>query len=292
MLQAVGVRRSRWFLPLAALCVLWGGWACSPASHIASMSSPANVPGSDVSWYTTPAPDGSALSVGIIRASGDVPHPAVLLVTGTEGLNTNYVTFARELATRGFDVAIGCWFKSNAPADASDLLIPCERAPEFQGVSDAALADLDALVEGAREALGHPDHLALVGFSRGGGIAMLRASTGAPEPVVSIAGMLAGTTAFGQLPGEVNVVERAGGIVAPVLLLHGVDDGMVVVDQARRMQAALLARGADVVAKYYAGIGHGMSQVDWVRHDMQTMITGFLCERFGCGLPGMAVNPG
>ena len=46
---------------------------------------------------------------------------------------------------------------------------------------------------------------------------MLRATTGARDPVVSVSGMLEGTTAWGVMPGEVDVVSRAAGISAPVL---------------------------------------------------------------------------
>jgi dienelactone hydrolase len=232
------------------------------------------------------------LPVGVLRAGGTGPNPAILLVTGTEGLNTDYVVFARELTWQGFDVAIGCWFDSGKRIDAADPRISCRRAPEFKGVTDGAVSDLDALVDGARVALGEPDHLALVGFSRGGGIAMLRASRGAPEPVVSIAGMVEGTTAWGAEPGEVDVVERAPGIVAPVLILHGVDDGLIGIDQARAMEGALRALGADVAVKYYAGVGHGLAQVPRVRRDMQATIAGFLCDRFGCGVTGTEIEAG
>ncbi len=277
---------------VALLLALWGGWACAPGDGVVSMSAPTNVPDADVSWYTTPGPGDSALPIGILRAPGEGPHLAVLLVTGTEGLNTDYIVFARELSQQGFDVAVGCWFKGGKPVDGSDPRIPCGRAPDFKGVTDLAVADLDALVGGAREALGQPDHLALVGFSRGGGIAMLRATTGAPEPVVSIAGMVAGTSAWGAAPGEVDVVERAGGIVAPVLLLHGAADALVPVDQARAMEGALRVQGADVAVKYYDGMGHGLAQVPWVRRDMQATVTQFLCDRFGCGVPGATADPG
>ena len=277
---------------VVTVVALWGGWACAPRGGVVSTSAPQNAHDPDVSWYAAPGPGGSLLPVGILRAPGAGPHPAVLLVTGSEGLNTDYVVFARELTEQGFDVAIGCWFDGGSPVDASDPRIPCERAPDFKGVTDGAVADLDALVAGARDALGGPAHLALVGFSRGGGIALLRATTGAPEPVVSIAGMVDGTTAWGEEPGEVDVIQRASGIVAPVLLLHGTADALVAVGQARAMEGALRALGADVAVKYYDGMPHGLAQIAWVRRDMEATITGFLCARFGCGAPGTAVDVG
>jgi len=284
------VIRWLWVAAVTTVLALWGGWACAPGSDVVPMRAPTNGTAADVSWYSMPGPNGSETPVGILRALGDGPHPAILLVTGSEGLNSDYVVFARELTQRGFDVAIGCWFDGGKPVGAADPRIPCERAPVFKGVTDSAVPDLDALVDDARRALGDPDHLALVGFSRGGGIAMLRATTGAPEPVVSIAGMVEGTTAWGEAPGEVDVVARASGIVAPVLILHGTGDALVGVEQAQHLEAALRARGADVVAKYYDGMPHGLAQVRWVRRDMEATITDFLCDRFGCGVPGTAVN--
>ena len=111
---------------------------------------------------------------------------------------------------------------------------------------------------------------------------MLRAANGTRDPVISIAGMLEGTTTWGQLPTEVDVVQRAGGISAPVLLLHGDDDGLIPVTQARDMEQALRARGVDVTAHYYPGAGHGLAQDPAIRTDLVTQITMFMCSRYDC----------
>jgi dienelactone hydrolase len=181
--------------------------------------------------------------------------------------------------------------RERPPQHASDPQIGCADAPEFKGVTDAAVPDLEALVVGAHTVLGDPAGMALVGFSRGGGIALLRASAGAREPVVSVAGMVEGTTNWGQMPDEVNVVERAGGIAGPVLLLHGTGDALVPVEEARDLERALRARGADVEAKYYEGADHGLAQIPAIRPDLVTRITKFVCGHLDCtpsktGLPG------
>jgi predicted esterase len=118
---------------------------------------------------------------------------------------------------------------------------------------------------------------------------MLRSTTGKTEPVVSIAGMLEGTTAWGQLPSEVNVVARANLVSSPVLLLHGEDDPLVPVNQARDMEVALRARGSDVVAKYYPGADHGLAWIPKIRPDLIEQITEFLCARYQCA--NGALNP-
>jgi len=267
---------------VAAVVVTMGCAGCGSSPETERTTAPPNAMVPNVSWSRVEAPGGHHLLLGTERSALPGHHVGVLLVTGTEGLNTDYPRFAQQLAARGFDVAFGCWFASPPPPSPTDPEIGCANAPQFVGVSEAAVPDLDALVAGARSVLHDPATLALVGFSRGGGMAMLRATTGAADPVVSIAGVLEGTTAWGQLPSEVNVVSRAAGINAPVLILHGERDWLVPVSQAHDMQAALRARGADVVAKYYPGADHGLAQIPAVRADLIEQITRFLCARYAC----------
>jgi dienelactone hydrolase len=245
---------------------------------------PPNVPDDRVSWYDHPAPGGTQVLLGVVRSQLPGPHPAIVLVPGSDGFNSDYVVFAEQLATRGFDVGFGCWWANYPIADESptSLRIICGDAPPFKGVVDAAVPDLDSLVEGIAHALGGPSQMAVMGFSRGGGIVALRASAGRPEPIISVAGVLEGS-AFGVVTGEVNVVERADGVHVPVLLLHGVDDTAVPVAQSQDFEAALRARGADVEAHYYEGQAHGLAQVPWVRTDILDRTAAFLCARFTCG---------
>lgn len=258
------------------ILVVWS--ATGPTPHLDDAAAPTNLPATDFTWHSVPMPGGASSVVGVVRASGGAGRnrPAILLVTGTEGLNTDYPQFARELAAQGYDVAVGCWFRTEGATGAGDAGIACPQAPAFKGVSDAAVDDLDALVAGARRALGDPASIALVGFSRGGGIAMLRAADGALDPVVSISGMVEGTTAWGNLPDEVNVVERASGVHAPVLLLHGEDDLLVPITQAEHLADALRAAGADTQTHWYPNGGHGLAQVPAIRADMVRRIVEWL----------------
>jgi len=263
-------------IALGAAFVVWV--VTGPTPGITDAAAPANAPDAAFTWHAAVMPGGASTVVGVVRAPDGTgrDHPAILLVTGTEGFNTDYLQFARELSARGFDVAVGCWFRTEGPTGAGTMGIACPQAPAFKGVSDAAVADLDALVKGARRALGDPISLSLVGFSRGGGIAMLRASGGDPGPVVSISGMLEGTTAWGNLADEVNVVNRASGVRAPVLLLHGQDDDLVPVTQAEHMADALRAAGVDVQTHWYPTGGHGLAQVPAIRADLVQRIAEWL----------------
>jgi carboxymethylenebutenolidase len=223
--------------------------------------------------------------LGVRRAAGEGPHPAVLLVHASGGLNTDYLAFADALAERGFDVAVGCWFGNVETSDPQSVTIPCTDSPSFKGVVDEAVPDLDSLVDAAHQALAPSEPLALVGFSRGAGIAALRASEGRTEPVVLVSGMYEGWNDIGStVPGgqpEVNVVDRVDGWRVSALILHGMDDGAVPVSQAQDLEAALRARGVDVESHYYDGAGHNLSGEAAVA-DLRQTITDFLCARFTC----------
>ena len=273
---------------LGALGVVLAVGGCTGAGDdngLRASRSPRNAPES-AEWYRYPAPNGTHTVVGVVRAQGVAvpPHVGVLLVPGSDGLSGDYISLAHELARSGLDVAAGCWFANEAVLP-TEVRIACADAPKFQGVTAAAVADLDALVAAAYQALGPYEELALVGFSRGGGIAALRASTGTPEPVVTIAGMVAGTSAWGRAEGEVDVVARAGSIDAPVMVLHGQDDWLIPVAHAQALEDALRADAADVRAVYYPGQGHGLLQDPTTRADIVRQIAQFVCSRLGCVVP-------
>jgi len=285
----------RWLLIAVALVSLVAA-ACGSSQQAEPTTRPKNVEDKSISWSVVPAPADHHLLLGVVQSHVPGNHIGILLVTGTEGLSTGYPEIAHELAARGFDVAFGCWFASagsDSPSAQQIKQINCDGAPKLVGVADAAVPDLNALVAGARSALRDYSTLALVGFSRGGGIALLRASTGKTDPVVSVSGMVEGTTNWGNLPNEVNVVTRADKIDGPVLLLHGEADDLVPVAQARDMEQALRAHGADVVAKYYPGADHGLAVIPAVRTDVVEQITEFLCARFDCpaGSPTTSTSP-
>jgi dienelactone hydrolase len=251
---------------------------------IGEVPRPANVADTAFQWYVHPADNAVHVLVGVRRQAGPGPHPGILLVPASGGLNADYVAFADKLAARGFDVAVGCWFASVDVSDPLSIVIPCTDAPAFKGVVDAAVPDLDSLVEATHHALGASTPLALVGFSRGGGIIALRASEGQPELVVLVSGLFEGWNGIGShVPGgEVNVVERVDGWRAPTLLLHGTNDAAVPVVQPQHLEAALRLRGVDVAAHYYEGAGHNLDGDPAVGTDLVDQITQFVCARMAC----------
>jgi dienelactone hydrolase len=244
----------------------------------------------DFQWFVHPAANGAHVLLGVYHPPGAGPRPGVLLVHASGGLNTDYLAFARQLAAAGFDLVVGCWFATLEQGADQSITIPCTDAPPFKGVVDDAVPDLDALVEGAHDALGSSTPLALVGFSRGAGIAALRASAGRPEPVVLVSGMYEGWNGIGStVPGgEVDVVGRVDGWHAPALILHGTGDEAVPVSQAQHLEAALRDRGVDVDAHYYDGVGHNLGG-DPGATDFAERLTQFLCAHLGCAAPATGV---
>jgi dienelactone hydrolase len=251
---------------------------------LTAVAAPRNVTDDQVDWFEYPAAVGKRVVFGVVRGAGEEPRPAVVVVPGGDGFNTDHVAFAEALARRGFDVGFGCWW-ANVPVragDPTDSFIACPDGPRFKGVADEAVADVDALVEGVRRALGRPAQVALLGFSRGAGVAALRASQGRAEPVVAVSGMYEGVSNLGAFPGEVDVVARATRIHAPVLILHATGDDVVPIEQARDFEAALRTAGTAVEANYYDIATHGIEHVPWVRDDIIERTSAFLCARFDC----------
>jgi dienelactone hydrolase len=251
----------------------------------AAIKRPQNAPVDAVKWFRHPAPDGKHVVVGIVRGPQPLSkgRPGILIVPGTDALNAGYDSFAQQLSTLGFDVAVGCWFGA-VPVTPGSAVISCGGGPKFKGVADSAVADLDSLVDAAKSGLG-TDRISVVGFSRGGGIAVLRATKGSTEPVVSVAGEVEGSTTLGTLPGEVDIVKRAADIHVPVLLLHGESDATVPVQQARDLEAALRTNGRDVAAWYYPGQGHNLLFDATVRADVAARIAFFTCAHIDCSSP-------
>lgn len=250
---------------------------------IAEVPRPATVTDEAFQWFARSPGSPNPVLLAIQRSAAPRPHPAVLLADASGGLNPDYLTFADELVARGFDVAVGCLFTIAAGADPQLPTIPCPDSPPPLGVVDASVPDLDALVAAAYEALGSSTPLAVMGFSRGGGISALRASAGRREPVVLVSGKYEGYGNLDTEPtGEVNILERVAGWRVPALILHGTADGAIPVSQAHDFEAALIAVGASVEAHYYEGAGHNLSGEPEVHDDLLARVAQFLCAHLGC----------
>jgi dienelactone hydrolase len=281
-----GVRDTSGASRLAPTSVATSAPTPAPApvpSDIAPVPRPANVTDNAMQWFARVPGSPNPVLLGIRRSATARPHPALLVVDASGGLNPDYVAFAEEFVARGFDVAVGCLFSADPTVATPVPLIACPGAPPLMGVVDAAVPDLDAIVDAAYDVLGASTPLGIVGFSRGAGIAALRATAGGPEPVILVSGKYEGWSTLGPVPGgEVNILDRVAGWRPPALVLHGTADGAIPVSQAHEFEAALRAAGASVEAKYYEGSGHNLAGEPEVHADLEGRISTFLCAQLVC----------
>lgn len=260
--------------------------SCSalPVTAFTRIATPGNAAATtDVEWYAAPAALDREVRIALVRAPGDGPHPAILILPGSDGLQDDYIRLAREFAAQGFDVAAGCWF---AFPDATDALrTDCANGPTFNGVSETSVGAVDALVAATLEATGTTsDRLAIVGYSRGGGAALLRAARdGATNPIVDIAGMVTGQVqGFGvPLPTDVNVVASAASIHAPTMAFHGLDDSIVLPTQTLQLTNALQRAGTNVSVHWYPGYNHNLLNHTATRNDIVARASTWLHQQLG-----------
>lgn len=234
---------------------------------------------------TATAPNGTQVDLVVVRTSPSPSLGTVVILPGSDGLRPFYGELAAAYAARGYDAVVGCWFSlTQPPADG----IPCPHAPVLAGVTEAAVGTVDAIV-GAASAITKvaPGHLAVAGYSRGGGMAALWAArTGSRTPIVDFAGMVTGQVVTGPMAGEVDVTRSAASIVAPVLMLHGHADSIVSVDQSRALLTGLRNAGRDARLLEYSTCGTSDCNHDWIyrsdqRDDMVVRSTDWLAGHMG-----------
>jgi|GEM_PF-2987303 len=252
-----------------ALAMVATACAAVPVTAFTRTGATVGNPSTAVEWFASPAPNGREVRLALLRAQGDGPHPALLILPGSDGLTDAYIKLARDFAAQGFDVAAGCWF--GLPNTTSLVArIDCDNAPDFTGVSEASVGAVQALVDATLEATGvAPDQLGILGYSRGGGAALLRsARTGAEEPIVDLAGMVTGQVqGFGTpLPTDVNIIPSATSISAPTLMLHGTSDGIVVPTQTTTLASAMRSAKRDVTVHWYTTECDGGCNHDLLAH--------------------------
>jgi len=255
---------------LAALTLSACGIA--PVTAFTSITAPSGGSESGVAWFAGPTADGHEVRVAVARAEGSGVHPTIVILPGSDGLRRDYVKLAQQFAAQGFDAVTGCWFRLPQIAPTDTTAIACPNAPAFTGVSEASVSAVDAIVDTAKRATGADDaHIGILGYSRGGGAALLHAArTGARYPIVDVSGMVTAQVnsldGHGPLPTDVNVVSTAGNIAAASLLFHGTADGIVVPDQSRMMRDALVAAGRTTALTPLNGICDGPCNHDVFAH--------------------------
>ncbi len=169
--------------------------------------------------------------------------PGLLLLHGADGLayGDRYRLAARLLAGAGFHVGLPHYLDRTGERRVSYSTLR-ERYPVWAGT----VRDATAWLAGQPEVDG--SRLGLVGISLGAALALTTASSGeAVRALVDISG---------PLP---EALERSGRPLPPTLILHGEEDRIVPVDNARRLERLLVEAGTPHEMQLYPGQGHALS---------------------------------
>lgn len=202
-----------------------------------------------LTWYRAQAP-GGWLTFGRVLVPGSPATVVHLHATG--GMRAEDEAFVTELGRAGVDAILACWY------EAIDEQIDCPNGPAFTGVSDAAVRDIDALIASIRRLPGLAERpIVVTGLSRGGGVALLRATTGAPEAVVAMNPLVVGSRWLDpQL--DTDVDRRVSSSMSRSVVLVTDDDTFVPpAQQAFPFVAAARSAGADIALTRRSEGAHG-----------------------------------
>ncbi len=209
-------------------------------------------------WIDVVGPQGAKLRAVVFRPAGDGPFPVVVVLHGSpRGLRQEVVDWGPDLARAGFLTVVGCYFRGSFTLRVGDQFVnPCPQAPNLQDARpvENVIALMDA---GRRVPRARRDRVGLVGWSEGGGVAAVVASSGADvQAVVSVSGAYNVTELNPKnFPLAISLVQN---LRAPLLILHGTADEVVPVEVAREYEKRARASGKNVEAYYYEGGHHSI----------------------------------
>lgn len=206
---------------------------------LASAAKAADIAGQKI---TLPAQERS-VDVTFFRAPGDQPRPAVLLLHGANGFDSqiaNYNHYAAELASHGMDAYLIYYY---SPADEDRITRDPDLFSKRYNAWTKLVSDLAADLKKQKTANGK---IGLIGFSNGG---ILSTGVGARDPDISAAVIYYGTPPF---PMDVPVTR-----FPPLLILHADADAIISVDQGRRLADMAKKLGGAPELVIYPGERHG-----------------------------------
>src|SRR5262249_46852397 len=227
---------------------------------------PAAEPGSD-----KPEPQrdtfksaGKPIAVDRFEPAAKDRYPAIVFLHAVDGLDNAYVGFYRtnaaKYAAEGYVVVLPHYFDRTAPR-AADVKAIRERLLNFARnpkPSDeerkAVAADFDAWTATVRDAVAYvrtlpnvdAEHVALVGFSLGGFLAL----TVAAQEDQKISAVV---DFFGGLPEDRRARVKK---LPPALIFHGDQDDVVPMKEAEAVRDLLQTNHLAGEVKIYRGVGH------------------------------------
>jgi carboxymethylenebutenolidase len=195
-----------------------------------------------------PTPDGTSLRAELFAPEGDGPHPGVVVLHESFGLNGDIRRIAGRFADAGY-VALAPDLYSHGSR------IACLSRVMLDMVSGALAREI-ADVHATREALAareevDPERIAVAGFCQGGGFALI---AGAHQ-----SGFSAAAVNYGMVPADRSHLDG----LCPVVASYGGRDRVVGHKMAERLERHLSDLGVAGDVKTYEDAGHSFfSQVD------------------------------
>ncbi|HTQ67903.1 MAG TPA: dienelactone hydrolase family protein [Solirubrobacteraceae bacterium] len=192
-------------------------------------------------------PDGGTLHAEYFAAAGEGPHPGVVVLHESFGLNDDIRRIASRFAEAGYAaLAPSLYSHGRRIVCLSRVIVDMLRGSVAREIGD---------IHAAREALGAREEvdasrIAVAGFCQGGGFALIAGT----RP-----GFRAAAVNYGDVPEERAKLDGA----CPVVASFGARDRLFGANMAARLEDHLGALGVPHDVKLYDGVGHSFfSEVD------------------------------
>ncbi len=192
-------------------------------------------------------PDGGELRAELLTPGGPGPHPGVVVLHESFGLNDDIRRIARRFADAGYAALTPDLYSHGTRIVCLSRVI----VDMLRGAVAREVADIHA----ARDALAarpdvDADRIAVAGFCQGGGFALIAGT----QP-----GFRAAAVNYGVVPGDRSQLDG----LCPVVASYGGRDRVVGRHMAERLQRHLAALGVPNDVRTYEAAGHSFfSQVD------------------------------
>jgi len=211
-----------------------------------------------------PVEDGGKLQAELFAAAGEAPHPGVVVLHESFGLNNDIRRIARRFADAGYTaLAPDLYSHGRRIVCLSRVLVDMVAGSIAREVKD---------IHAARRALAARDEvdgerIAVAGFCQGGGFALIAGA----QP-----GFSAAAVNYGMVPSDRAQLDG----LCPVVASYGRRDKVAGANMAERLEGHLTALGVPHDIKTYEQVGHSFfSQVDgwqgWLARMPSPMAVGY-----------------
>lgn len=189
---------------------------------------------------------------------GNGPFPAIIVLHGSDGFKPNHRLIAERLASQGMAAFAPTWFGGDPGRPHWDSLRPDDIPAAVAGFQQQAPVD--------------PARTALMGFSRGGGLALIiGAQLPGTRAIVNYFGLTAWTGGLAELPhlglNPAAPLDFLQNLSCPVLSFHGDQDTVVPVDNTYRLEKACRRYGVAHQHLIYPGVNHSFIWEDGDKYD-------------------------